>query len=281
MFLMLATLLAVGSSVSPPPAGPTMAAEDTMHTQVSPVLVGAPRVSLDEILNRVSRGEARRDSLMHDQTFLLTLRLVRDTVEPKKPPKLLREIVSRVYKKRPGKSRTQVLRSYDAHPPRHGRPSMDVTAGPDMDEDIVNFAFRPEARHDFRYQILGRDLLGDHLIYRIGFEPRSLLDPTQPRGRVWIDTNDFVIVRQEVGFDRSPAPPFIKSIDRMVIERQNVDGYWVLRRVLMRAEAGFPLPHLGRSFDLSLQFDQYAINTGLPDSLFAHGAGSHRSESPQ
>ena len=149
-----------------------------------------------------------------------------------------------------------------------------------MDEEIVNFAFRPETRSRFRYRILGRDLVGDHLVYRIAFEPRSLLDPAVPRGVVWIDTNDFVIVRQEVGFERSPAPPILKGVDRLVIERENVGGYWVLKRILMRAQAGVPLPQVGRSIDFTMSFDRYAINSGLPDSLFDVGSaprrGSHR-----
>ena len=269
MLPLIPAALAAAFAVAAPSTGPTLAVEDTMRTEVAPVLVRAPRVTLDEILDRVARGEARRDSLMRDQTFLFTMRLVRDTVEPNKPPLLLQETVARVYKrKHPDQSRTQMLRRYEAKPKQHGRASVNVSMGPGMDEDIVNFAFQPQARRDFRYRILGRDVAGNHLIYRIGFEPRSLLDPGMPRGTVWIDTNDFVIVRQEVGFDHSPAPPLIKNIDRMVIERQNVDGYWVLRRVLMRAESSVPLPQLGRSFDMSLQFDQYAINTGLPDSLF-------------
>ena len=34
-----------------------------------------------------------------------------------------------------------------------------------------------------------------------------------------------------------------------------------------------PLPRLGRSFDISLRFDQYAINSGLDDSLFVKASG--------
>jgi hypothetical protein len=250
-------------------SGPTLAAEDTMHTEVPPVLVSAPRVTLDEILARVARGERRRDSLMTDQTVLVTARLVRNG-DAKHPTEVLTETVFRVYKKKPGLARTQVLRSYVAHE-KKGRANVriNLSAHGGMDEEIVNFAFRPEARRLFRYRILGRDLVGDHLVYRIAFEPRSLLDPTTPRGVVWVDTNDFVIVRQEIAFDRSPAPPFLKGVDRIVIERGNVGGYWVLTRMLMRAEAAIPLPEVGRSFDFSLRFDDYAINQGLPDSLFA------------
>ena len=61
-------------------------------------------------------------------------------------------------------------------------------------------------------------------------------------------------------------------MNRVVIERQNVDGYWVLKRVLLRAEATVPLPQVGRNFDFSLRFDDYTINRGLPDSLFTGSA---------
>jgi hypothetical protein len=248
------------------PSHPTMAVEDTMHTQVPEVLVRAPRVTLEEILNRVARGEARRDSMMRDQAFTLTLRLTRGTAGARKPPELLSERVVRVFKKRPGKVRSVVLRDWRAHPRKGADLNVDFTSG--MNEEIVNFAFQPAARRDFRYRIVGRDLLANRLVYRIAFQPRSALDPTLPSGLVWVDTNEFVIVRQEVSFERSPIPLFLKRVDRMVIERQRVDGTWVLKRVLLRAETSLPLPTVGRSFDLGLLFDPYAVNAGLDDSLF-------------
>ena len=39
-------------AVTPAPGGPTLATEDTLRTEVAPVLVTAPRVTLDEILDR-------------------------------------------------------------------------------------------------------------------------------------------------------------------------------------------------------------------------------------
>lgn len=276
MTLALATAAAAAATVGSPPtraSGPTLAVEDTMYYEVPPVLVSAPRVTLDEILGRVARGERRRDSLMTDQSVLVTARLVRNA-DRKRPAELLTETVMRIYKKKPDRVRTQVLRDYKSADEKKKRPgaTVKVRARGGMDEEIVNFAFRPEARRQYRYRILGRELAGGHLIYRIAFEPRSLLGAAEPRGVVWIDTNDFVIVHQELIFDRSPAAPFIKNVNRVVIERQNVDGYWVLKRVLLRAEATVPLPQVGRNFDFSLRFDDYAINRGLPDSLFSGNA---------
>lgn len=254
------------------PPGPTVAVEDTMHTSVPEVLVRAPRVTLAEILDRVARGEARRDSLLNDESFRAVIRLVANEAGPAKRPELESETVVRVYKKRPDRARSVTLREWERHPDKKkdkdDQKSVNVRFRSDMSEEIVNFAFRPEARRDFKYRIVGRDLAGNHLIYRIAFEPRSPLDPTRPSGVVWVDTNEFVIVRQEVDFTRSPVPILLKGVHRMVIERTRVDSYWVLNRVMLRAELTFPVPKVGRSFDIGMAFDDYTVNTGLPDSLF-------------
>jgi len=265
----LAVLLGIVLASAPPATpGPTLAREDTMSTQVPEVLVTAPRVTLDEILDRVARGEARRESLLTDQTFIATFRVVRGARDSASR-RLVAETVAKVYKQRPDRVRSVVLRQ--GQEKEHKGAGVDVNFRADMSEEIVNFAFRPEARREFRYRILGRDLVADHLIYRIAFEPRSPID-LRPSGLVWVDTNDFVIVRQEVNFDRSPVPLFLKGIDRMVIERHQVDGYWVLWRVLVRGEGTFKLPVIGKSFDITIRFDDYAINRGIDPAVFEAGS---------
>ena len=263
--LMLAASAALAAPT--PPSGPTLAVEDTMHTEVPEVLVRAPRVTLDEILDRVARGESRRDSMLRDQAFTLTLRMARDPGGGK-DIELMSERVLRVYRKKPDKVRTVTLREWTARPDKDNDDGPRVNVRSRMDEQIVNFAFRPDARRDYRYRIVGRDLLGNRLVYRIAFEPRSALDPTMPSGLVWVDTNEFVIVRQELNFERSPVPLFIKDLDRLVIERQRVEGYWVLKRVLMRASLSIPIPTFGRAIDMGILYDDYALNAGIADSLF-------------
>jgi hypothetical protein len=255
------------ASAATPSPGPTLAREDTMHTSVPEVLVRAPRVTLDEILERIARGERRRDSLLVDQSFVATMRVMHAR-DDHSPAQLLEETVSQVYRRKPDKARTLLLRRTREKPEKKGSHEVQVSFRADMSEEIVNFAFRPEARRQFRYHIAGRDVIGNHVVYRIRFEPKSLLDPTAPSGLVWVDTNDFVIVRQELEFDRSPIPLILKNVDRMVIERERVGDFWVLHRVLMRAHFTLPMPRIGRRMDFSLLFDQYALNTGLPDSVF-------------
>jgi hypothetical protein len=275
--LLAAWLILAAPAAPVRPAGPTLAREDTMHTEVPEVLVHAPRVTLDEILDRVARGEAHRDSLIRDQVFTLTARLVRNTGDAKKAPELMSEEVTRVYKKKPDQVRGVTLRKWQKKPPKKGDDDdFSIDFRSDTSEEIVNFAFRPENRRDFRFHIAGRDLIGGHLIYRISFEPRSTLDPAIPSGLVWVDTNDFVVVRQEVRFDRSPVPIILKDVDRMVIERQQVDSLWVLSRVLLRVSFTVPLPEVGRGIDMSLQFADYAINQGVADSVFAKRKGAKK-----
>src|SRR5262245_50330498 len=286
--VLAAALGAVGTGLAAPGAGPTLATEDTMHTDVSTVLVKAPRVTLEEILDRVARGEARRDSLLHDQSFTATLRVMRDT-EGKKGPILFAESVSKVYKKKPGMLRTVELRHYEEHPEKDADKDddgdFDADFSPGMGEEIVNFAFRPENRKNYRFSIEDRKLLGDHLVYTLAFAPRSALAVFEPSGRVWVDTKEFVIVRQEIEFRQSPMPLFLKEIKHMVVERARAGDFWVLSRVLIRMQLTVPIPTVGRAFDFALALNDYTVNSGLPDSLFAgtkgqiirkHGRSSRR-----
>jgi hypothetical protein len=274
LFLLLALLpvTAPASDVRAAQTGPVLAVEDTMRTEISEVMVHAQRVTLDEILNRVHRGEMRRDSLLRDQSYLQTVRLVRNTDEKHKP-QLIQETVDRVYMAKPGKARAVRLRDWKLKPPKKDADGEDkglkVTVDSDMSEEIVNFAFRPENRGEFKFRIEGRELLGEHLIYRIHFEPRSALDVYAPSGLVWVDTREYVIVRESIEFRQSPVPLFMKGVRAMVVERQRSGDFWVLSRVLARIELTIPVPGFGRAFDFGIQYADYRINQGIPDSMFA------------
>jgi len=253
--------------------GPALAVEDTLRTEVSEVLVRAPRVTLDEILDRVARGEARRDSALRDQSFTATVRILRNTAG-RGTPELLAESVSKIYRKKPGLVRTVRLRHYERYPEKDGDGSgmAETDFSPGMGEELVNFAFRPANRRNFKFRIEDRRLVGDHVVYTLRFEPRSALAVHEPAGRVWVDTRDFVILRQEIEFRQSPVPLFLKGIPRMVVERTRAGDTWVLSRALVRMELTVPVPRIGRSLDFGMTLSDYTVNTGLPDSLFAGAA---------
>jgi len=245
---------------------PTLATEDTMYMELPEVLVTAPRMTLDEIIDRVAHGESRRESLLTDQSFTATFRVVR-IGNKGKADNLVAETVARVYKKKPDLVRTVTVRQWRSN---RKRDAVGIDFRPNMSEEIVNFAFRPESRRDYRYRIVGRDVRGGRVVYRIAFEPRAPVD-LLPKGTVWVETSDFVIVRQEIEFARSPAPLIIKNVRRMVVERAQEDGHWVLRRMLVRLEGTLPLPVVGKVFDVSLRFDEYENNHGIEDAFFKEG----------
>jgi hypothetical protein len=271
--LAVAVALALASTVraATPSGGAALAVEDTMRTEVSEVLVRAPRVTLDEILDRVARGEARRDSLLQDQSFTATMRVLRNTAGKGKP-ELFAESVSKVYKKKPNLVRSIPLRDYELKPDKKkddDEAAVDSDFSPGMGEEMVNFAFRPENRRNFTFKIEARRIVGDHLIYTLRFEPKSSLAVAEPSGRVWVDTKDYVIVRQELEFRQSPVPLFLKAIKHLVIERTRAGDFYVLSRMLVRMELTIPVPRFGQSFDFGMSLSDYTVNTGLPDSLFA------------
>ncbi len=258
--------------------GPVLAVEDTLPlpaAQLPLTTVTAPRVTLDEILRRVAEGEARRDSLMHDQSFVLLAALTY-LDEGKGAGATTRqwEAVSKVYRKRPDKVRSVLLRHRSNFKDDDGE---NVQVGAGMGEELVHFAFQARTRSRFSFRILDRRLVDDRVLYRVGFTPRSKLDAL-PTGQAWIDTREFVIVRQEFWYrDRSPAPLFFESIDSCVIERTLVDGrWWVMSRLLARVRitslarflARVGKEKLAATVDFTLAMRDWEINRGIDDAVF-------------
>jgi len=266
------------------PGLPALAKEDTIPVPsalMATVFVHAPRVTLDEILRRVAEGEARRDSLMRDQSYTLTALVTYLDADGKAPrdAKHRFEYASKVYKKQPDKLREVPLIQRTS---KKGKDDdFEISAGPSMREDIVSFAFEARARAQYAFTIEDRRYVGGHVVYVIGYRPRSNVDPL-PTGRVWVDTNDFVIVREEFWYrDRSPEPLFLKRIDSCVIERSLVDGqWWVVTRALARVQLSSAVQVMSKlardpvtpTVDFTLTRTDWRVNQGIDDAVFARGA---------
>ena len=261
--------------IPPLVTNPTLAVEDTFNmptTTLPEYLVEAPRVTLEEILRRVAAGEARRDSLMQDQAYTVFFKVIYANGDGE--AKVARDVVSRIYKRKPDQVREVRLRE-------EGDDMYEFRVEASMGEQYVSFAFRPDSRSKYNFTILERIWAGGHVVYRIAFEPKSKVDPL-PTGTVWIDTNEFVIVRQEFGYaDGSPLPLFLKSFEDCVVERTRVDGdWWVWTRFFVRVETTSALRwgaklgghSVGERIDLYFARTNWEVNRGLPDSLFAAAA---------
>lgn len=261
---------------------PVLAVEDTIpvpYMTLPETLVESSRVTLDEIFRRVAVGEARRDSLMQDQSYKMLMRVA---AGPKKgnddkDRKVLEEGAVQVYKKRPNLQKQIPLRTTE----KKDGLDIDISDDGDMSEAFLQAAFHPTMRGGYEFRIRERVITGGHVVYRIGFEPKSRHDPL-PSGEVWVDTNDYVIIREEFWYrDRSPLPLWLESLDSCVLERTRIDGqYWVLSRVLARARFSGPVRMMARLagesipgvFDIVVQMTDWQINSGLPDSIFVTGA---------
>jgi hypothetical protein len=274
----LAAVLLVAPASAAGGGSPVLAVEDTIRFASGALpeyVVQAPRVTLDEILRRVAEGEARRDSLMQDQSFTRVALVTYRDADGARPRRKL-DLAAKVYKRKPDHLREVPLRRR-TDKQDEDEDNVRVSSSTSMGEEFVAFAFEPRARAGYRFTIRERHLVGGHVVYLVEFEPRSRVDPL-PSGRAWIDTNDFVIVREEFWYrDRSPAPLFLKSIDNCVIERTRVDGrWWVVGRIAGRARLTSALRLMGKLgreslppvMDFSLLCTDYRINQGIPDSVF-------------
>ncbi len=79
----------------------------------------------------------------------------------------------------------------------------------------------------YKYEIRERRLIGDHLVFAIGFEPKDHFSPGIA-GTVWIDYGDLVIRRMEgrmVG--PSPAPLFVAAVPRFTWKQRQEGDLWV------------------------------------------------------
>jgi len=127
----------------------------------------------------------------------------------------------------------------------------------------------------YRYRILERTLIGDHLIYRIGFEPRNRFQPGL-RGQVWIDYGEFAIRRMEGSITGvSPAPLFVKEVPRFHLRQREVAGRWLpadfSAEVVMRK-----LPLLPDRFRFQVTHRDYVLPGGTGETAGAAAGGEVR-----
>jgi hypothetical protein len=115
--------------------------------------------------------------------------------------------------------------------------------------------------------------------YEVRLTPKSDFE-IAPQGRIWIETSDFQILREEFDFgDRVPMPLFVRSIGPFIRERERIGEVWVWKRFLIRVDTRADwLPFLGskvpRVVECHAFFQDHQLNEiGGDESGVGEGAG--------
>ncbi len=205
--------------------------------EVDTIVVTAPAVRVSEVVRRIGRRMRQDWSGLAGATWttLMEMETIEHDDDPERRERTVETTVMRVSVDANGEQRRVVLRRGT----RRYRGGELVSSEVDSslaeqwdwaDETVgatMDAPFDLLTSNRFRYRIVDRILIGDHLIYRIGFVPRDRFRPGL-RGEVWIDYGDFAIRRMRGSITGvSPYPLLIKEIPWFTLRQQRVGDRWL------------------------------------------------------
>ena len=200
------------------------------------------QLTLREIIKRCVEGERTKLGGHENMTYTVTVRAVMRW----KKRKELHDIVYRKYADNEGWFRTielaesvQRLKLKDDewvidHDESHEKTR--VREESDSFSDFVEMPFFLEEQQEFDFELLGRIVEVDHVIFKIGFKPKSEFKAL-PSGIVYVDTDEYRIIHEEFEFDANPFPMFIKDIGRISRHWEQLpSGEWVFTKIMMEVD---------------------------------------------
>jgi len=121
--------------------------------------------------------------------------------------------------------------------------------------------FAPGGSGRYNYTILDRSNVGNSLIYKVRFEPKSRFEAL-PTGVVWVDYSNWAIRKAEAEMvETVPFPLFIKSMPAIRISRQRVGDYWFTTEVYILIHLRkVPLLPIPRSVEVRVTMRDITIN---------------------
>jgi len=259
---------------------PALAREDTfgvrLRYELREIEIQGERVTLREILQRAQEGERARRESVEDLTYTQQVRVsaLGGRFGDDDRTRIFEEI-ERVYFKQPDRH-LRVHLAEREYGDQEEEEKIEVRARVRVDVgDALDFAQAPFYLEDidsYRYTIHDRQIFPDRVVYAVRFEPRSDFD-VEPTGIFWIDAADFVVVHEEMGFEKNPAPLFLKSLDNIVRERRRVDGHWVVTRIQVMCEFRLTMLLGVKQVEAEITFSNFEFNTGLDDAIFRDSNG--------
>jgi len=232
---------------------------------VDTIRVAAPRLRVSEVVRRVSEAmaDAGRTIGEHAFTELARVDAWSDRHDPARVKREEYVDVARIHVDADGEQRrTRLLHSKRVF--KSGElvdEEIDEKPTEEWQDEIVENAmampFDLLTANDYRYEILERTLIGEHLVFRIGFEPKSRFKPGL-RGEVWIDYSDFVIRRMEGAMvGPMPVPLIMRGIPRFTFTLKKDQGRWVADAFHAVIELNGSLPRIPDELEIHVTLDQF------------------------
>ncbi len=125
----------------------------------------------------------------------------------------------------------------------------------------VDMPFSLTEGGSYRYEIIDRILIGNNLVYKLGFESKSKFKP-QIKGVVWIDFSDFAIRRMEGSMSGIMPVPIMKNVPHFLIINKKIDGHWVISEMTFEVELHGYLPLIPDKAKMILKYSDYEFEHG-------------------
>ena len=215
---------------------PNYGVTDTTHVETRPI-------TLREIIARAVEGEKSKLEGRQSLSYTMTVRSIAIWDEKKKE---IEDVILMAYTEASGYNKFVEI---NEHFSRYDYKDGNWLLAPDKTEtdssvrvetdgyaDFTELPFFLEEQAEFDFELLGRTIEVDHVIFEIAFTPKSDFKPL-PAGTVFIDTNDYRIIHEEYRFAQNPFPLLLKDIKHMSRHWERLPtGEWVFTRVLAEIE---------------------------------------------
>ena len=277
---LLAAALALGGAASVDssatrPAPPVLPVPSTVVLDT--IEVRREKLSLREIIERSIEGERSKLAGRRSMVFTGSARIVLTWDDRRE----VVDVVSRTYAEAGGFERTiQLGERVTAYEKEDGGWVVDPDAGSDEDDggvrveegDFDEFEELPlwlEATHEFDYELRGRTVQSDRVIFEVGFRPKSEFDPL-PSGTLWIDTERYRVIHEEFHFERNPFPLMVRDLRRLSRQWTELPtGEWVYTKVRAEMELrSDPFGYVPESVVFVLERRDFAFDTAYDPHVF-------------
>ena len=256
--------------------GVVLAFEDTFAFDpgsIDTVLVAAPRVTIGEVIEAIGRRMAQESTRMKDieYTSLATV-VTRDRPRGQGGDYRVIETAERhLFSEDKGEQSVRLWQRErkikDGEVVKDEIDEKTETSWEDIEDALmIAMPFTPGSGHRYHYTITGRELVGNDLIYRIDFEPKSRFEAL-PSGTVWVDYSHWVIRNFEARMTGVvPFPLFVEAVPVFRAQRERCGEYWLTTDLTLVLDLKkVPLVGNPRVVEVRVQLRDMVIN-GLPRS---------------